>query len=59
VGIIKRRDLIRRLESAGYKSVRKKGPHEIFSNGFHSEAVPHGKEINEYTAKAILDRTGA
>jgi len=56
---MKRKDLIKKLEAAGYKVVRDKGPHTIYSNGTHVEPVPRHAEINEQTAKAILKRAGA
>ena len=56
---MKRRDLIRRLEAAGYKKVRDTGPHAIYSNGVHAESVPRHTEIKERTAKAILSRSRA
>ena len=55
---MKRRDLIKKLQAAGYKSVRNDGRHEIFSNGTHAEPVPRHREINEITAKEILKRIG-
>jgi len=56
---MKRRDLIKRLEAAGYTKVRDTGAHTIYSNGSHAEPVPRHTELNEDTAKAILKRTGA
>ena len=59
VTAIKRRDLVKRLTTAGYLSVRNDGGHEIFSNGNQVIPVPRHREVNEMTAKAILKRAGA
>ena len=56
---MKRRDLIKRLEAAGYKKIRDVGRHTIYSNGKHAEPIARHTEINENTARAILQRTGA
>ena len=55
---MKRRDLIKKLEAAGYKLDRK-GDHLIYEKpGSRSVQVPNHREINEYTAKAILKVAG-
>ena len=55
---MKQRDLVKRLEAAGYRLVRK-GDHKIFVKpGGQPVQVPDHKEINEYTAKAILKAAG-
>ena len=55
---MKRRDLIKKLESAGYKLDRK-GDHIIYEkDGGNPVQVPDHSEINENTAKAILKRAG-
>ncbi len=52
---MKRRDLIKKLEAAGYQLVREDGDHSIYQKkGRRSVQVPRHREINEYTAKAIL-----
>ena len=56
---MKRRDLIKRLEAAGYQKVRDAGPHTVYSNGVHAESVPRHTEIHEITAKMILKRVKA
>lgn len=55
---MKRRDLIKKLEAAGYKADRN-GDHTIFekANG-RPVQVPKHKEINENTARAILKAAG-
>jgi mRNA interferase HicA len=55
---VKRKDLIRKLEKAGYRLDRT-GDHAVYENpGKRSVQVPNHREINEYTAKAILKTAG-
>ncbi|GHV79664.1 hypothetical protein AGMMS49944_14550 [Spirochaetia bacterium] len=55
---MKKIDLVRRLEVAGYRRVRN-GDHEIYKKkGARSVQVPTHREINEYTAVAILKAAG-
>ena len=55
---MKRRDLIKKLEKAGFKLYRNGGNHDIYRRGDDSETIPRHKEINENMAKAILRRWG-
>ena len=55
---MKRRDLIRKLEKAGYRRDRK-SDHIIYEKeGCRSVQVPHKREVNEITAKSILRQAG-
>ena len=55
---MKRRDLIKKLEAAGYKADRD-GDHTIYEKeGARPVQVPNHREINEYTARAILRAAG-
>ena len=55
---MKRRDLIRRLEAAGYRADRE-GDHTIYEKeGARPVQVPNHREINEFTANAILRAAG-
>ena len=55
---MKQRDLIKRLTDNGFKRVRK-GRHKIYEKeGCRAVQVPDHREINEYTAKAILKDAG-
>ncbi len=55
---MKRRDLIRQLEAAGYRVVRD-GDHTILEKpGGRPVQVPNHREINENTARAILKAAG-
>ncbi len=56
---MKRRDLIKRLEAAGYRLVRDDGNHAIYQKpNAPPIAVPRHREINENTAKTILRTAG-
>ena len=55
---MKRRDLIKKLEKAGYKRERN-SDHIIYEKeGSRPVQVPHKREINENTARAILRDAG-
>jgi mRNA interferase HicA len=55
---VKRKDLIKKLEAAGYRMDRN-GDHAIYEKpGNRPVQVPNHREINEYTAKAILKAAG-
>ena len=52
---MKHRDLVQELTKLGWWQVSSgHGPHEKWTNGVISRAVPRHKEINEFTAKGIL-----
>lgn len=55
---MKRRDLVRKLEDAGYRLDRT-GDHAIYEKkGSRPVQVPNHREITEETAKAILRAAG-
>ena len=55
---MKRRDLIKKLEAAGYRLDRD-GDHSIYEKeGCRPVKIPRHREINENTAKAILRAAG-
>lgn len=55
---MKRRDLVKRLQAAGYRAVRE-GDHTIFEkHNSRSVQVPRHREINELTAQHILKIAG-
>ena len=52
---MKRRDLIRKLEKAGYILLRDKGDHTVYyKKGLPLVEIPRHKEVNEITARGIL-----
>lgn len=55
---LKQRDLIKKLESIGFKFERHGGNHDIYSRGEDNERIPRHKEINEKLARAILRKWG-
>lgn len=56
---MKRRDLIKKLEAAGFHLLRDNGNHSIYTApGKPSIPVPRHTEINEFTAKSILKAAG-
>ena len=56
---MKRRELIKKLESAGYRLDRDDGGHTIYEkDGSRPVQVPRHREINENTAKSILKAAG-
>jgi mRNA interferase HicA len=55
---VKRKDLVKKLKDAGYRLDRISG-HAIYEKpGYRSIPVPNHREIDEYTAKAILKAAG-
>lgn len=56
---MKRRDLIRQLDAAGFQKVRDDGDHTIYkADGFPPISIPRHRELNELTAKNILRMAG-
>lgn len=55
---MKQRDLIKRLEKAGFVMKRHGGDHDIYRRGNDEEQIPRHREIDERLAKAILRRWG-
>ena len=55
---MKRRDLIKKLEGAGWWLKRRGGNHDIYTNGIKNEPISHTREIGEILAKDILKRNG-
>jgi predicted RNA binding protein YcfA (HicA-like mRNA interferase family) len=55
---MKRRILIKKLESNGWYLKRNGAEHDIYTNGIASEPIPRHPDVNERTAKAIIKRRG-
>lgn len=55
---MKRTELIKKLEEAGFVFYRHGGGHDIYIKGSRKETIPRHREINEILAKAILRRNG-
>ncbi len=55
---MKRRDLIKLLESNGWRLLRSGANHDIYTTGEKSEPIPRHSEIKEQLAKSIIRRQG-
>ena len=55
---MKQRDLIKKLEEAGFRFERHGGNHDIYKRGNDEEKIPRHKEINENLAKGIMRKWG-
>ena len=55
---MKQRDLIKKLEAAGFKFERHGGNHDVYKRGNDEEQIPRHRELNEQLAKSILRRWG-
>ena len=55
---MKRRDLIKKLQKAGFVFKEHGGNHDTYKRGKDIEQVPRHNEINEITAKQILKKWG-
>ena len=55
---MKRKDLIKLLESNGWWFKREGGSHDIYTDGINIEPISRQREIKEPVAKAIIKRRG-
>lgn len=55
---MKQRELIKKLEKAGFKLVRHGSRHDVYARGSDEEEIPRHREINEALAKAIIRKWG-
>ena len=55
---MKRKELISKLEAAGFRFERHGSRHDIYIRGSDIEEIPRHKEINEYLARGILRKWG-
>ena len=55
---MKQRDLVKRLEAAGFEFKEHGGNYDTYKRGSDIEQVPRHKEINEITAKNVLKKWG-
>ncbi len=55
---MKRRDLIKKLEEAGFALERNGSNHDVYRRGKDTEIIPRHNEINEKLARAILRKWG-
>lgn len=55
---LKNRELVKKLEAAGFSLERHGSNHDIYTRGSDEEQIPRHKEINERLAKAIIRKWG-
>lgn len=55
---MKRKELVKRLEKAGFVFERHGGKHDVYRRGSDTEEIPRHTEINEMLAKSILKKWG-
>lgn len=55
---MKNRDLVKKLEAAGFVFERHGSRHDVYARGADREEVPRHTEINEKLARAILRKWG-
>ena len=55
---MKQRDLIKKLEAAGFVFERHGGNHDVYKRGNEEEQIPRHRELNEQLAKCIMRRWG-
>ena len=55
---MKRRDLIKKLENAGFVLDHHGGSHDVYKRGNDKEEVPRHKEIKENLARHIIRKWG-
>lgn len=55
---MKQRDLIKKLEKAGFQFERHGRNHDVYKRGDDEEQIPRHREVNERLAKAILKKWG-
>lgn len=55
---MKRVELVKRIEEAGFQFERHGGEHDIYRRGADTIAVPRHREVNEKLAKAIIRKWG-
>lgn len=53
---MKQRELIKKLEKAGFIFERHGGNHDVYTRGKEKEEIPRHNEIDERLAKAIIKR---
>ncbi|MBR1477434.1 MAG: type II toxin-antitoxin system HicA family toxin [Lachnospiraceae bacterium] len=55
---MKQRDLIKKLEKAGFEFERHGSDHDVYKRGSDEEQVPRHREIKEPLAKHIIRKWG-
>ena len=55
---MKQKDLIKKLQQAGFQFERHGADHDIYRRGSDIEEVPRHREVNERLARKILKKWG-
>ena len=55
---MKRRELLKLFEKAGWYLKRNGVSHDIYTDGINSEAIPRHPDVNERLAKELIKRWG-
>lgn len=55
---MKQRELVKKLENAGFVFERHGSNHDVYARGSEKEEVPRLKEVDERLAKAIIKKWG-
>lgn len=55
---MKRRELLKLFEKAGWYLKRNGASHDIYIDGINSEAIPRHPDVNERLAKELIKRWG-
>ena len=55
---MKQRELIKKLQNAGFVFYRHGSNHDVYKRGNDEEQIPRHREINENLARAILRKWG-
>lgn len=55
---MKRRELLKLFEKAGWYLKRNGASHDIYTDGINSEAIPRHPDVNERLAKELIKRWG-
>ena len=55
---MKRRDLEKKLKKNGWTLKRHGGDHDIWEKDGKAESIPRTREVNEITARKIIERQG-
>ena len=51
---MKKRELLKLFEQAGWKFLRNGGSHDIYTDGVNKVAIPRHSEINERLARELI-----
>lgn len=55
---MKRRELLKLFEKAGWKLRRNGGSHDIYTDGRNIEAIPRHTDIDEKLARGLIKKWG-